>query len=312
MTHRLLLKLVSLIHSLIKYMVCRYAALIRARPIERANLMRFISGILQKVLNILDFDHDIIVNRHGFFTRSDGIELSALHTNRQLKVIGSEVHANFGTTLAEFLLRHGISQPEIIVDVGANFGEVSLGLAKSFPSCKIFAIEPVSHTFQVLEVNLATNPELSGSISPVKLAITDFTGSVEITNSFGAQNSLVLGPQNPKFLKKGLKKITTELVPCTTLQSFFELQDIKMCDLLKIDIEGAEHLLTHSLRALLPKIKVIVLEVGDKAPFSSYVEIIDHLIGQGWSCCPARDWNSRILAAKDVADEVADYFFVRP
>ena len=59
---------------------------------------------------------------------------------------------------------------------------------------------------------------------------------------------------------------TKYMVPTITLDSFVKKYKIKSIDLLKVDIEGSEHLMLQGARKTLKKnkIKIILIEICDK------------------------------------------------
>jgi FkbM family methyltransferase len=50
-----------------------------------------------------------------------------------------------------------LANDKVFIDIGANCGWFSLAAAMTFPSVRIYAIEPVPHTFSRLQRNIELN-----------------------------------------------------------------------------------------------------------------------------------------------------------
>ena len=50
-----------------------------------------------------------------------------------------------------------VSPEACVLDVGANMGWYSINIAKTYPSCKIHAFEPIPNTYSYLEQNIKLN-----------------------------------------------------------------------------------------------------------------------------------------------------------
>ena len=128
---------------------------------------------------------------------------------------------------------------EIVIDVGANIGSVSIFLAKKYPNQKILAFEPCKKTFQKLLKNLETN--FVTNVEAFNYAVSGDGRDLTLLNSptdSGMANA---------FLSTELKKrairdygFTAEVVPSKTLDQIFLENKIQECSFLKLDCEGAE------------------------------------------------------------------------
>ena len=103
---------------------------------------------------------------------------------------------------------------QIVIDVGANYGDSSIWWAKTF-SCKVIAFEPLVNVFNVLEENIKLN---DANVSAYNLALGN--GEEISGNSDGNM-----------FCSGGDIKLKSE-----KLDSF----SFERVDLLKIDVEGFE------------------------------------------------------------------------
>jgi FkbM family methyltransferase len=141
--------------------------------------------------------------------------------------------------LRAILLR--IEGPHVIVDVGANFGVYSLGLANaSGPLGKVHAFEPQRIIYNMLAGTMALN-----GITNVychNVALGDSEGRVEIPrfdyNQLLNFGSIECGERQTEVLsqQRGNDQTKAEYVRLATLDSF----NLTSVHLIKIDAEGME------------------------------------------------------------------------
>ena len=127
------------------------------------------------------------------------------------------------------ILRKLASKSDVIFDVGADIGIVSLYISDANPFAKIFSFEPSSHSFPVL-LNLIKKNK-NESIIPVKMAV-------------GAKNSSEIfyySPVNSVISSLAPRAgFIEEKVNVTTIEFFCRQNKINKIDLIKIDVEGFE------------------------------------------------------------------------
>lgn len=142
----------------------------------------------------------------------------------------------------------------IMIDIGANIGAVSLYVASLNDSrdqakvpIHVIAYEPEPHNLEVLAANVGNNGKTE-QIEIVDQAVSNFKGNIEITNRGG--NSTI-----------GVNLEDSSVVEVVTLEDIFLDNGIVQCDVMKIDVEGAEYdmLLGASLDTL-RRIKYLTLE----------------------------------------------------
>lgn len=134
--------------------------------------------------------------------------------------------------LSEVFLEHeyewvGSVQPEIIIDLGAHFGDTTLYYHARFPNAKIIAVEPSPENYE----RLLNNTKNIGNIICVQAAVGMRNEMVQLNlvgSTFG--HSLIKREGSTEFVS----------VRQLTLGSLFEEVGIKKADLIKFDIEGAE------------------------------------------------------------------------
>jgi len=150
----------------------------------------------------------------------------------------------------------------IVIDLGANIGAFSLYTKMKIPDAKIFCYEPVPKNFDVLSRNIKIN-NLKGVIAYC-LGVGGKEGETILYLEDSVSHSI--------FLDVGQKKRKNNInITCTTLEKVFQDNKIDICDILKIDTEGAEYeTLYNCPQNILKKIKKIILECHTIQSFEDY------------------------------------------
>jgi len=137
----------------------------------------------------------------------------------------------------------------LIVDGGANAGYVSVYFANRYPNAHIIAVEPEPSNCEILRRNTSRYPNvtvLQAAIWPKKMAL-------EI--------------ENGEASKMGFRMRETELqegtVEALTIDDIIGLQNAKMIDILKLDIEGAEKELFSGQPQWLGRVRMVIIELHD-------------------------------------------------
>lgn len=180
-----------------------------------------------------------------------------IERNDGLKILFSSHRHDLITALIIFARKdYGKIKPgSIVVDIGANIGIFSLFAAHSGAK-KIFAIEPNSESFAVLNDNIISNG-LQSVVKPIKSAVSDIHGEKVLipvkSSPYNAVKETILNEEDPTN--------NYETVSTTTLETIISENDIEIIDLLKIDCEGHEFRIVPSLSpSLLEKIREIKME----------------------------------------------------
>lgn len=119
-----------------------------------------------------------------------------------------------------------------VVDLGANVGFFSSRIAAF--SQKVICYEPVTDNFNQLKDNLK---DLT-NVYPVRKAVAGSSGTIRL---YSPQYDGATGRYSILEKSDGNIENAYEEVPCITLDQLFEEHEINRCDLLKIDVEGAEY-----------------------------------------------------------------------
>jgi FkbM family methyltransferase len=134
-----------------------------------------------------------------------------------------------------------IKDPSIVVDVGAHIGIFSLIVAGRYPKARVFAIEPDTENYELLERNIALNG--LQNITPINAAIGKDFGQT----AFYSSGSSV-----------GHSTVNTHVGAETKQVETIPLSKFSDIDALKFDAEGAEYLIDE-----FPPVSYIALEVHD-------------------------------------------------
>jgi FkbM family methyltransferase len=120
-----------------------------------------------------------------------------------------------------------------IIDLGASTGDFSLFCTKKFRECVCFCFEPNPLAFEFLKENILLN-HLSDRIRAYSFAVSGRLQEI---------------------------RVGAHAYPSINLLEVLRLTEIEICDLLKIDIEGAEYdLLLNSPAEILRHIAAITME----------------------------------------------------
>lgn len=148
-----------------------------------------------------------------------------------------------------FILPH-VKNCKHIVDLGANIGSHCIAYGNSNKTCKIYAFEPQNDLYTILHRNIVEN-KLSNVIIPYKKAIGHKNSTMKLQKV----------PEDTEFNKGGVGLgIDGEEVDVITLDSL----NLEGCDLIKMDIQGAESLALIGGENTIKKFKpIIIFELDD-------------------------------------------------
>ncbi len=134
-------------------------------------------------------------------------------------------------TVDSAMIMNLVSPNDCVVDIGANMGWYSINIAKTFPSCKVHAFEPIPKTYAYLERNIKLNQ--MGNIFPYHFGLS--SESKDLTFYFYPEGSGNASSANLSERKDA------ELVTCHVkkLDDFVNINKLHV-DFIKCDVEGAE------------------------------------------------------------------------
>jgi FkbM family methyltransferase len=141
-----------------------------------------------------------------------------------------------------------------VLDVGANVGKWSLIAAEIFPQATVYALEIIPATAADLRRRTAGR----GRIKPFNLGLADHTGTVTMRYhpSASAHATSTAYPHEWEG----------ERIACPVMRGdeFLAREGIREVDFLKLDVEGAEHLVLRGLEELLRerRVRFVQFEYG--------------------------------------------------
>lgn len=188
------------------------------------------------------------------FTRNAPIHAQARGVAFQLVPEGAiAFHAwsglRFEHAELEFIVR--ILRPGMtFFDIGANAGLFTLAAGQKLRGqpAVIFAFEPSSATFTVLEKNLRLN-RLPG-VRAIRAALSDKTGEAQLFLNAALKDGLN-SLQDPSH--SDAEVVGRETVETITLDDFLARERIAQVDVMKVDVEGAELLVFRGAPQLLAR-----------------------------------------------------------
>lgn len=194
----------------------------------------------------------------------------------------------------------------VVVDVGANIGEITLVAAKRIGvTGRVIAFEPVDAIAQVLEENIRRNA--FDNVTVVRAGLADTCGSAPIFASYGQSDT---GKEN-----HGLGSLyggvddgpALQTIRLTTLDAYFQEHPIHRLDLIKIDIEGAELPCLRGAAGTIERFKpLVIIEIqAQSATAAGYrqADILDYLTQFGYAFHKiGRNGQLRAVSAASLAD----------
>ena len=198
---------------------------------------------------------------------------------------GAKFTIRWGTTdkwsIHEIVLRDDYhikdipNDSKVIIDLGATVGVLSIYIASLNRQMKVYAFEPAPNNYVRLVNNVKQNG-LSARIYTFREACAKEVGKRHLSLSSDHRVHSIVKGRSGKFLN----------VQSSSLKEMFVKNKIANCDLLKLDVEGAEYEILYSLApAVFSKIKYISMEYHnlDKKGKKNGIFLQKYLEDQGFS-----------------------------
>jgi FkbM family methyltransferase len=227
-------------------------------------LLRFISDLLSALMGLrwrIDFrkNHRLEVlpgKRYNFAHYGDITRM--LYEQQHLVRFGKSFEADILKRFLE-LIRPG----SVILDIGANVGLFSLvGAEAAGANGKILGFEPNPVTYATLLRNLSLNDV--GNVRTFPIALSDHQGRIRLSVPKEVRAQFSYG-DSYLSIDPSVNDDPTAQIECKRLDDVLADQGIDRVDLIKIDVEGAEHLcLKGAERLLSDSSKPIILMECDE------------------------------------------------
>jgi FkbM family methyltransferase len=172
-----------------------------------------------------------------------------------------------------------------IVDVGANVGHFTRLSKLLFPYSTVYSIEPVPIVFECLKRNVKEFE----NVHIYNMAISDVSGTL----------SMAIDMINPALC--AVSDDGVMVVPCTTLNTFCEENNISTIDLLKIDVESHELEVLRGADQKLKNIHWLWLEITLK--HNDYTDNENYTISELMSRLYGDGYNFQLVAYRNFADK---------
>jgi len=205
-----------------------------------------------------------------------------------------------------FFKKH-IKPGDVCLDVGGNIGYFSLNFAKScLPEGSVYVFEPIERN--VLVIKLAAIINGFENIEVIESAVSDTEGevSLEVPEQDSAYAYLsAVGAKGGKT------------VSCITIDNFVREKELRKVSVLKVDVEGAEHMVLLGARGLLSDKKmrprVVMAElVGDfLGRFSSSIDaVVKYMADFGYKAFHIAAGGSLMPFTYKEEDTIFNVFFI--
>jgi FkbM family methyltransferase len=157
-------------------------------------------------------------------------------------------------------LRALVKAGDVVLDIGANIGAHTLGLAKNVGAAgKVYAFEPADFAFQKLLRNLALNPELEKRTRALQVML----GSGSEKPPAGVYASWPLEKVDSVHPKHRGRFVSTVGAVVDTLDGFVAREKVSRINLIKMDVDGHELPVLQGGRIVLREHRpVIVMEMS--------------------------------------------------
>lgn len=160
-----------------------------------------------------------------------------------------------------FILKKILKKNNIVLDVGANIGEVTLCCASLVPDGKVYAFEPVSSMYEELQNNILLNAHLK-NIQIVKQGMSNAISEAPIyydAKEHFNEGVFSIYPENFSNTK------FVENIKINTIDNFVNEHKINSIHLIKIDVEGNELMVLQGAMHTLSKYRPhLIIELSQK------------------------------------------------
>lgn len=159
-----------------------------------------------------------------------------------------------------------------VVDVGSYTGVYSLAAACANPKCKVLAFEALDRNYSRLLLNRAVNN--LGNVQTIGKAVSDRDGALEL-NIYAGDAVLVSG--SSLVGKESAIAVEKKVVPTVQLDNFLRDKPARVGQM-KIDAEGAEHLVLAGAREVIKRdMPDLFIELLTSADLHSLATFFDGL-----------------------------------
>lgn len=135
----------------------------------------------------------------------------------------------------------------VVLDIGANIGVTSLIFAQNPNIVRVYAYEPLPHTFECAMRTLTCNPILAKKINMMNLGVGASNGALDINFTRKAKAAIGVSEIPPRLKSwyrikpEDMEMVTIQLVDADEVLRSIRASHPHARILLKLDAEGAEY-----------------------------------------------------------------------
>lgn len=211
-----------------------------------------IAKILYRFVRVFYGKNNFVISRSGIYYEIDlteGIDLSLFLFGSFQKHIISRKFAR-------------LTDHAIVLDVGANFGAISLQFARLIPQGIVYAFEPTHYALKKLKRNISLNPVLSSRIKVYNTFVSSRSTAIAELKAFSSWDVSGRRKENLHPIHLGEEK-STDGVGAISLDDFCNQNKLTRVDLIKIDTDGHEPEVLQGAKEIISKFRpYIIFEIG--------------------------------------------------
>ena len=168
-----------------------------------------------------------------------------------------------------------VGPDSVVLDVGANYGALTLPLARA--ARLVYAFEPQREVFCALAGNMALN--CVANVVCENMALSDRAGTIKVPQlDFGAENNI--GGLELDY--RGESTQRTYAVRSETLDEYVARSQLPRIDLVKVDVEGMEAQVLRGARATLARFRPILYVENDREDKAPVLLALLAELGYAW------------------------------
>jgi len=200
------------------------------------------------------------------------IYLSDLSSSRTLDFVIPEavVGDEYNTKNIDF------KKGDVVLDIGANVGSVSIMLAKKYPFLKIYAYEAHPVNYNILKKNIEDNNVTNvNAFNYAVYSVDDHFIDINLnSDNTGASNVFINPKDHPNLYPSEFSNIE---VPTISLDSIIRTNNIDSIKFIKMDCEGSEFEIIENSN-LISEIKIENLAIEIHLFMEKYGKNVNNLV----------------------------------
>ena len=193
---------------------------------------------------------------------------------------------SFDSFIYEEMYKWGDLLGRTVWDVGAHMGYHTLAMACLVGSSgHVVAFEPNPHNLERLRTNLDRNPDLAQRVIIVDSALSQDDGEMRFVQSSdvdgGRSSGSHLADALLPMVESVYESFTETLVRCVKADTLLASKAVPLPQVMKVDVEGAEHLVLNGAQQLLSNCRPILFVEVHNVTAMFHVQKL--LLGLGYS-----------------------------